>query len=134
MSCTVVVCLFVIRKTYRVIDLAVDTSTTEASMRTGGRPAVTDHRSRSTEDVGKIFFPTPISTENMSLSPTVMDVIDVLSENLHEVWSVNKIDAGWTYGPSRDDTAKTTPCLTHYAELTDVDRNYDITLTVETIK
>lgn len=70
----------------------------------------------------------------MSLSSGVMDVVDMLSENLHEVWSVNKIDAGWRYGANRDDVAKTTPCLTYYADLTDVDRSYDMTLTVETLK
>ena len=35
----------------------------------------------------------------------------------HENWSRDKIAAGWVYGPVKDATAKTHPCLVPFAQL-----------------
>lgn len=35
----------------------------------------------------------------------------------HEAWSREKIAAGWTYGPVKDEAAKTHPCLVPFGEL-----------------
>lgn len=38
-------------------------------------------------------------------------------EQSHEGWMREKIDAGWTYGPTKDPERKTHPCLVPYSEL-----------------
>lgn len=38
-------------------------------------------------------------------------------EQLHEAWCDGKRAQGWTYGPVKDRTAKTHPCLVPYREL-----------------
>jgi hypothetical protein len=39
------------------------------------------------------------------------------SEELHEAWCQHKREDGWVYGPVKDATAKTHPCLVPYDEL-----------------
>lgn len=41
----------------------------------------------------------------------------VTAEELHERWCSWKREAGWVYGPVKDATAKTHPCLVPYADL-----------------
>lgn len=38
-------------------------------------------------------------------------------EEQHDLWTMDKLNAGWTYGPVKDAEAKTHPCLVSYAEL-----------------
>lgn len=80
------------------------------------------------------FAPLPIDTSSMVLPESIVNLRDVVAENLHELWSYNKIEAGWSYAETRDDVRKKHPCLTTYEMLTDVERDYDITLTMETLK
>lgn len=35
----------------------------------------------------------------------------------HESWMKEKVDTGWTYGPTKDAVAKTHPCLVPYDQL-----------------
>ena len=45
------------------------------------------------------FVPAPIVTTGISLPEALQGagLKDKLAENIHEVWAVNKIDAGYTY-------------------------------------
>lgn len=38
-------------------------------------------------------------------------------EEHHEAWRRDKIRQGWTYGPSKDNQAKTHPCLVPFGQL-----------------
>lgn len=38
-------------------------------------------------------------------------------ESLHENWVEHKLADGWTFGPVKDATAKTHPCMVPYADL-----------------
>lgn len=38
-------------------------------------------------------------------------------EAQHAAWSADKVAAGWVYGPVKDPTAKTHPCLVPYVDL-----------------
>lgn len=38
-------------------------------------------------------------------------------EQLHESWALDKISAGYSYGPVKDDVEKTHPCLVSYEDL-----------------
>lgn len=42
---------------------------------------------------------------------------DATPEQSHESWLEHKVADGWTYGPVKDETAKTHPCCLPYADL-----------------
>lgn len=46
-------------------------------------------------------------------------------EASHELWLRTRIAEGWTYGPTKDFDAKTSPCLVPYAELPEPPRRKD---------
>ncbi|GAA1770098.1 RyR domain-containing protein [Nonomuraea bangladeshensis] len=46
-------------------------------------------------------------------------------QELHERWCEVKRAAGWTYGPAKDEAAKTHPCLVPYEELPAAERVKD---------
>ncbi|MFG1709216.1 RyR domain-containing protein [Nonomuraea sp. M3C6] len=46
-------------------------------------------------------------------------------QELHESWCEVKRAGGWTYGPVKDEAAKTHPCLVPYGDLPDAERVKD---------
>lgn len=46
-------------------------------------------------------------------------------EQLHESWCTFKHAGGWVYGPTKDEAARTHPCLVPYAELPEEQRKKD---------
>ncbi|XP_055934795.1 ryanodine receptor-like isoform X1 [Argiope bruennichi] len=80
------------------------------------------------------FVPCPVETHGITLPSYVENVHDKLSENIHEVWAMNKIAAGWSYGEIRDDVRKKHPCLTSFDRLPMAERRYDTTLALQTLK
>ena len=58
-----------------------------------------------------MYTPTPIDTTDVILPDELLMLTEQIAENVHDVWAVSRIKEGWTYGPMRDSTAKTTPCL-----------------------
>lgn len=71
------------------------------------------------------YQPSPLHTSDIELAPHHTALIDALSENVHDVWARKRMDDGWRYGPSRDDTKKTHPCLVPYADLPASEQSYD---------
>jgi len=57
-----------------------------------------------------------------------------LAEHTHDVWAAERIAQGWTYGPARDDAAKTHPCLVPYAELPEKEKEFDRKTALGTLK
>ena len=80
------------------------------------------------------YVPTPISTEGVSLPPELNALVEELAENNHDHWARQRIDGGWSYGPQRDDLLKTHPDLVPYGDLSDVEKEYDRTSVLETLK
>ena len=80
------------------------------------------------------FTPTPIPTEGVTLPPELDALVERLAENNHDHWARQRIDAGWSYGPQRDDARKTHPDLLPYAEISESEKEYDRTSVVETLK
>ena len=70
----------------------------------------------------------------MELPPDVEGLREHLAENIHDVWAAQRIAQGWTYGPERDDTKKTHPCLVPYDRLPDSEKEYDRQSAVQTLK
>ena len=80
------------------------------------------------------YVPTPIPTEEVLLPPELYALVEQLSENNHDHWARQRIDAGWTYGPHRDDLRKTHPDLVPYGEIPEAEKEYDRTSVMETLK
>jgi len=80
------------------------------------------------------YTPKPIDTSGVVLSEDLEKLIEVLAENVHDVWAAGRIADGWTYGPQRDDVAKHHPCLVPYGELSDSEKEYDRQTAMETLK
>ena len=57
-----------------------------------------------------------------------------LAENAHELWAKQRMAAGWTVGPHRDDAAKKHPCLVPYAHLPESEKEYDRAVAIGTLK
>lgn len=84
--------------------------------------------------MSKKYIPAPLNTAEVVLPAELTELVEKLAENAHEVWAVNRINAGWTYGPARDDENKKTPCLVPYANLPESEKFYDRQLVTETLK
>ena len=80
------------------------------------------------------YTPAPISTEGVTLPPELGALVEHLAQNNHDHWARRRIEAGWTYGPQRDDARKTHPDLVPYGDLTEGEKQYDLTSVVETLK
>ena len=53
------------------------------------------------------------------------DQVDRLAADEHARWKAEREAAGWTWGPSRDDTARRNPLLVDWAELPDEAKEYN---------
>nr|XP_049707601.1 ryanodine receptor isoform X15 [Helicoverpa armigera] len=80
------------------------------------------------------FVPTPVDTLQITLPSYVEQIRDKLAENIHEMWAMNKIEAGWMYGDQREDLHKIHPCLVPFERLPPAEKRYDIQLAVQTLK
>ena len=81
-----------------------------------------------------MYIPKPIDTSNVTLPEELILLTEKIAENVHEVWSQNRINDGWKYGEVRDDAKKETPCLIPYDELPESEKEYDRNTALETIK
>lgn len=82
----------------------------------------------------KPYIPTPTDTAGIELSDKLMQLVELLSQNTHEVWAKGRMDEGWVWGPVRNDELKQHPCLIPYAELPENEKEYDRNTSLETLK
>ncbi|KAK6297768.1 hypothetical protein J4Q44_G00323510 [Coregonus suidteri] len=80
------------------------------------------------------FIPTPVDTSQIVLPPHLDHVRDRLAENIHELWGMNKIELGWSYGKVRDDNKRQHPCLVDFTKLPETESNYNLQMSSETLK
>lgn len=80
------------------------------------------------------YFPHPIDTSDVKLSPDLLALAERMAENVHDVWAKTRIDQGWTYGSERDDANKKHPCLVPYNQLPEKEKVYDRNTSIETLK
>ncbi|XP_014664675.1 PREDICTED: ryanodine receptor-like [Priapulus caudatus] len=84
------------------------------------------------------FIPTTVDTSKVVLpnyiDTTIDGIREKLAENIHELWSVSKIEAGYTWGEVNDEQRKKNVCLTTFEKLPETEKNYNIALAQETLK
>ena len=81
-----------------------------------------------------MYKPKPIDTSDVILTDDITELCELIAKNTHDVWAENRIKDGWTYGEARDDVKKHHPCLIPYEELSDFEKEYDRTTSMETLK
>jgi hypothetical protein len=82
----------------------------------------------------KNYTPRPIDVTDVELHEDVSELREVIAENVHEVWALQRQSEGWTYGPERNDALKQTPNMVPYKELPEVEKEYDRIMAENTIK
>lgn len=80
------------------------------------------------------YVPNPIDTTGVELPESLVPFLELLAENVHETWAKGRVDAGWTYGPVRDEAKKLHPCLVPYSELSESEKSYDRETALSTLK
>ena len=80
------------------------------------------------------YKPKPLDTSTIQLSPEIKELQEKLAENTHEVWALQRMQQGWTFGPERNDQKKEHPNLVPYDQLTEEDKDYDRNTAMETLK
>lgn len=80
------------------------------------------------------YSPAPIDTSSVALSPELLALTENLAEHAHDLWALQRMKDGWTYGAARDDAARKHPCLVPYAELAESEKEYDRQTALGTLK
>lgn len=82
----------------------------------------------------KEYIPKPVNTQSVELPKELLPLIEEMAKNVHEVWSQNRINDGWTFGSVRDDERKKHPCLVPYEDLPESEKEYDRATSLQTLK
>ncbi len=82
----------------------------------------------------KEYNPRPIDVESIELNAELTELKEAIAENAHDIWAARRIAEGWSYGPQRDDEKLQTPCLVHYSELPEEEKEYDRVMAMQTLK
>ena len=81
-----------------------------------------------------VYRPEPVDTSDVTVPEELMELVEEMSRNVHEVWARSRMDQGWTWGEQRDDERKKHPDLIPYDELTEEEKDYDRDTSLQTIK
>lgn len=82
----------------------------------------------------KTYTPKPIDLSDVELTEDLNELREAIAENAHEVWAVERVAQGWSYGPQRDDSKKENPCMVPYSQLPDSEKRFDREMAMNTIK
>ena len=80
------------------------------------------------------YIPAPIDLSDVVLPDSLLELTEAIAENTHEVWSQNRLSNGWTYGPKRNDAKLKHPDLIPYADLPEVEKEFDRATAINAIK
>uniref|UniRef100_A0A671MXC6 Ryanodine receptor 2-like n=1 Tax=Sinocyclocheilus anshuiensis TaxID=1608454 RepID=A0A671MXC6_9TELE len=72
------------------------------------------------------FIPIPVDSSEVEYPPQLEQIREILAENLHELWLIDKIEQGWTYGPVKDESRKIHLCLVEFSKLPDQERIHNL--------
>ena len=85
-------------------------------------------------EIAGTYKPAPEDLSEVRLPESLVELTEVIAENTHEAWAQRRMAEGWTYGPVRDEKTMKHPCLLPYAELSELEREYDRTTAMNAIK
>ena len=77
-----------------------------------------------------MYTPKPMDTSQIKLPEELVELTELIAKNVHEVWSAGRIADGWTYGVTRDDEKRQTPCLVPYELLTEEEKEARLKLCI----
>ena len=80
------------------------------------------------------YVPCPIELSDIPLSDDLIELREAIAENAHDVWALNRMKEGWTYGEVRDDKNKRHPDLVPYNLLPESEKEYDREMAMNTIR
>lgn len=80
------------------------------------------------------YIASPIDVSSETLPESLNELREMIAENAHEVWAINRQREGWTYGPVRNDELKQNPDLVPYSQLPESEKLYDRELAMNTLK
>ena len=80
------------------------------------------------------YNPEPIQLDGVTLSDSLIELREAIAENLHDVWAINRIKEGWTWGSERNDEKKQHPDLIPYCALPDSEKESDRLMAWNTLK
>src|SRR5262249_53528081 len=63
------------------------------------------------------YQPKPLQTDHVALENDLLELVELLAENAHDIWASQRISDGWSFGPERCDELRHHPCLVPYAQL-----------------
>lgn len=82
----------------------------------------------------KEYVPHPVDISDVELDSSLMELVEVMAKNVHEVWAETRIKDGWRYGATRNDERREHPCLVDYEELDNSEKEYDRNTALGTLK
>jgi ryanodine receptor 2 len=80
------------------------------------------------------YQPRPIATDHVRLPVDLLDLVEVLAENAHDLWALERLRSGWRLGSERCDARRLHPCLIPYADLPESEKAYDREVALGTVK
>ena len=81
-----------------------------------------------------MYDPKPIDTSSIILSDDLLELRELIAKNVHDVWALQRINEGWTYGEKKNSDLKQIPLLVPYEELSESEKEYDRNSAYETLK
>lgn len=82
----------------------------------------------------KTYNPCPVDTSDVELPQELLELVEAMAKNVHELWAQGRISEGWAYSPNRNDKLRLTPCLVPYEDLPEEEKAYDRNTAIGTLK
>ncbi|XP_053730272.1 ryanodine receptor 2 [Synchiropus splendidus] len=81
-----------------------------------------------------VFTPRPVDISKVVLPSQVEDIQEKMAENMHELWAMDRIELGWSYGTVRDEAKKHEPFLVEFLRLPDQERNQNLQIAQDILR